>query len=34
LRVVDQQRINAEAVMSSYFRVAGLLNVAPEEADR
>jgi L-cysteine S-thiosulfotransferase len=30
LRVVDQQRINAQTVMPSYFRIAGLSNVAPE----
>ena len=34
LRVVDQQRINAQTVMPSYFRVAGLSNVAPEYRGR
>jgi sulfur-oxidizing protein SoxX len=34
LRVVDQQRINAQTVMPSYFRIAGLSNVAPEYRGR
>jgi len=29
LRVVDSQRLNADTVMPSYYRVDGLVNVAP-----
>jgi sulfur-oxidizing protein SoxX len=34
LRVVDPQRINAQTVMPSYFRIAGLSNVAAEYRGR
>ena len=34
LRVVDSQRLNADTIMPSYYRVDGLVNVAPAYRDK